>query len=116
MTTLIMRNHRGDSVEIESISVTEAKNSFGQLLDQAIANGMVAITRRREPHAVLLAINEYEALMARVEDPLDRLRDESDALVARMQTPEARAAGEALFAVSEHEPEATVRNANRWRR
>ena len=103
-------------MEIESFSATEAKNSFGQVLDRAIAKGMVAITRHHEPRAVLLAIDEYEALMARVEDPLDRLRDEFDALVARMQTPEARAAGEALFAASEPEPEAKVRSADLRRR
>ena len=114
--TLSIQNHRGHNVEIESFSATEAKNSFGRVLDRAISKGMVAITRRHEPRAVLLAIDEYEALMARVEDPLDRLRDEFDGLVARMQTPEAKAAGEALFAALEDAPEATVPPRNRRRR
>ncbi len=39
-----------------------------------------------------------------IEDPLDRLRDDFDALVARMQTPDAKAAGVALFSAAEHEP------------
>ena len=58
--------------EVESYSATEAKNAFGQLLDRTIAGGMVAITRHHEPRAVLLSIDEYETLMARVEDPIAR--------------------------------------------
>lgn len=103
--TLTMRNHRGERVEVEAVSATEAKNSFGRLLERTIAGGMVAITRHHEPRAILLSIDEYEALMKRVEDPIDRLRQDFDALVARMQTPAAKAAGAALF--SESEPEAT---------
>lgn len=113
--TLSISKHPRDDLEIESFSATEAKNSFGQVLDRAIARGIVTITRRRKPRAVLLAIDEYEALLARVEDPLDRLRDEFDALVARMQTPEARAAGEALFAAPGPESGSTDRNENRRR-
>ncbi len=103
MTTLTMRNHRGQSVEVESVTATEAKNSFGRLLERTIAGGMVAITRHHEPRAVLLSIDEFQALMAKVEDPLDRLRGEFDSLVARMQTPAAKAAGAALFSAPEHE-------------
>ncbi len=44
--------------------------------------------------------------MARIEDPIDRLRGELDTLVARMQTPAAKAGGAALFGESVHEPEA----------
>ena len=105
MTTLTMRNHRGDTVEVESYSATEAKNAFGQLLDRTIAGGMVAITRHHEPRAVLLSIDEYETLMARVEDPIDRLREDFDGLVARMQSPAAKAAGAELFRASEPDPE-----------
>jgi antitoxin Phd len=116
MTTLTMRNHRGQSVEVESISATEAKNSFGRLLEHTIAGGMVAITRHREPRAVLLSIDEYQALTARVEDPIDRLRGEFDSLVARMQTPAAKAAGAALFSTPEHEPKAPGKSAKSPRR
>ena len=76
MTTLSLRNHRGDTVEVESISATEAQNTFGQLLDRTIAGRVVAITRHREPRAVLLSIEEYRALTQKLEDPIDRLRGE----------------------------------------
>ena len=111
MTTLTLRNHRGQNLEVESVSATEAKNSFGRLLERTIAGGMVAITRHREPRAVLLSLDEYQALTAKVEDPLDRLRGEFDSLVARMQTPAAKAAGAALFSAPEHEPEAREKSA-----
>ncbi len=116
MTTLTMRNHRGDSVEVESFSATEAKNSFGRLLERTIAGGMVAITRHHEPRAVLLSIDDYQALVAKVEDPIDRLRDDFDVLVARMQTPAAKAAGATLFSRSENEAEATEQRAKSPRR
>lgn len=103
MKTFTLRNHHGTDVEIESVSATEAKNSFGRLLERTMAGGMVAITRHREPRAVLLSIDEYRALTTKVEDPLDHLREDFDALVARMQTPAAKAAGAALFDASEHE-------------
>ena len=116
MTTLTMRNYRGDSVEVDSFSATEAKNSFGRLLERTIAGGMVAITRHHEPRAVMLSIDDYQALMAKVEDPLDRLRDDFDTLVARMQTPAAKAAGTALFSRSDNETEATEQSARSARR
>lgn len=114
--TLVTPKNRIGSAEIESFSATEAKNSFGRVLDRAIANGIVTITRRREPRAVLLAIEEYEALTAQRDDPLDRLRGEFDDLVARMQGPEAKAAGEALFAASRRGSKSTVRGASHKRR
>ena len=83
-----------------TVSATEAKNCFGQLMERAMTQGVVAITLRNEPRAVLLSIDQYSALLASVEDPLDRFRGEFDELVAKMQTPEAVAAGEALFAPS----------------
>ncbi len=113
MTTLTMRNHRGQSVEVESVSATEAKNSFGRLLERTMAGGMVAITRHREPRALLLSIDEYRALMARVEDPIDRLRGEYDSLVAKMQTPAAKAAGAALFSAPEDETEDNAKSPRR---
>jgi prevent-host-death family protein len=95
-----VRNRRGEPIEVETFSATEAKNSFGEVLDHAIAKGIVAITRRDKPRAVVLSIEEYEALTPRLQDPLEKLRGEFDALVERMQTKEARAAGRALFTAS----------------
>lgn len=103
MTTLNLRSHHGDNIEVESFTATAAKNSFGQILDRALTKGMVAITRRQKPRAILLSLDQYEALVARVEDPLETLRDEFDGLVERMQTPEAKEAGAVLFAKSGHQ-------------
>ena len=100
MASVTVRNRRGETVEVETFSATEAKNSFGDLLDQAIAKGIVAITRRDKPRVIVLSIEEYEALTPRLEDPLEKLRGEFDALVERMQTKEAKSAGRALFAAS----------------
>jgi len=100
MTTVAARNRRGEIVEVESFSAPEAKNSFGEVLDRAIAKGIVVITRRDKPRAVMLSIEEYEALTPRLEDSLDSLRGDFDALVERMQTGEAKAAGRALFVAS----------------
>jgi antitoxin Phd len=100
MTRVTVRNRRGETVEVETLSATEAKNSFGEVLDRAIAKGIVAITRRDKPRVVVLSIEEYEALTQPLEDSLENLRGEFDALVERMQTSEAKAAGRALFAAS----------------
>lgn len=98
--SVTVRNRLGELIEVETFSATEAKNSFGEVLDRAMTHGIVAITRRKKPRAVLLSIEEYEALAPRAADPLETLRGEFDALVARMQTPEATAAGRVLFEAS----------------
>jgi prevent-host-death family protein len=95
-----VRNRRGELVEVDTYSATEAKNSFGEVLDRALARGIVAITRRDRPRAVVLSMEEYEAIAPRADDPLETLRGEFDALVERMQSPRAAAAGRALFEAS----------------
>ena len=95
MSTLSVRNIRGQAVE--SVSATDAKNTFGTILEKALAKGMVEITKRDKARAVLLSMEEYQALLERSPDPLKILTAEFDALVARMQTPVAKAAGRALF-------------------
>jgi antitoxin Phd len=113
MTKAKLRNRRGETVEVETFSATEAKNSFGEVIDQAIAKGIVAVTRRNKPRVVVLSLEEYEALTPRLEDTLDSLRGEFDALVERMQTDEAKAAGRALFAAFPRRPGAAARSADR---
>ena len=70
MTALTIRNSRGLVVDVESISATAAKNAFGAVLEKAASYGIVAITKRDKARAVVLSIEEFEALMARVPDPL----------------------------------------------
>ena len=100
MPVLNVRNSRGQLVEVESFTATAAKNSIGAVLQTAIAKGIVAITQRDKSHAVLLSMAEYEALVARLPDPLKELHHEFDGLVAHMQAPRASAAGQALFKAS----------------
>ena len=86
--------------ELESVSATEAKNSFGAVLDKVMAGGKVAITRHEEVRAVVLSLQEYESLLSNQHDPLRALHAEFDALVERTQTPRAKRAGRALFDAS----------------
>ncbi|WP_085318167.1 type II toxin-antitoxin system Phd/YefM family antitoxin [Derxia lacustris] len=90
----------GQSVEMPAFSATEVKNEFGRVLETAFAQGAVAITRHDAPKAVLLSLDAWRALTAAAPapaDPLAALGAEFEALLAGMQTAEARAAGDALF-------------------
>lgn len=97
MTTSTLNHPSGRPLEVESFSATDAKRSFGAILDAAIAQGIVAITRQNHTRAVILSLEEYEALLRRLPDPLEQLRGEFDELVAAMQTPKARKAVDTLF-------------------
>lgn len=90
MTALTLRNHRGEQVSVAEFSATEAKNSFGKVLDTAISQGMAAITKRDRPAAVVLSLDAYQALLDAQSRPLDSLSHEFDALLQRMQAPAAR--------------------------
>ena len=90
MTKTWFHNRRGERVAMQSFTATDAKNSFGHVLDTAVGQGAVAITRRDAPKAVLLSIDEYEALVSPGERALDSLTAEFDELLAGMQTPGAR--------------------------
>ena len=83
--------------ELESVTASEAKGSFGAVLDRVVTRGAIAITKHDQIRAVILPVEQYEALLAQRRNPLAELEGEFDALVARMQTPKARAAGRALF-------------------
>ena len=97
MSALTLNHPSGRPGEVEAFSATDAKKSFGAILDAAIADGIVVITRQNHPRAVMLSLEEYEALLRRLPDPLAQLRGEFDELVATMQTPKARKAVDALF-------------------
>jgi antitoxin Phd len=93
-----IRNRRGE--EPIKISATDAKNKLGELLDSVVQGGMVLITKHETPKAVLLSMEEYGALSRATQTRLEALNDEFDALLARMQTPKARAATRAAFNAS----------------
>ena len=84
--------------EMPTISATELKNATADVFEQVAAHRAVAITRHDKPRAVLLSIDQYEALTAQHNPPwLEKLHKEYSGLLDRMQGPEQRAAAERAF-------------------
>lgn len=83
-----------------SISATDAKNEFGRILEKVIQGGTVVITKHDAPKAVLISVDEFDALARANQVKLNTLSGEFDALLARMQTPAARAGMQAAFEAS----------------
>jgi prevent-host-death family protein len=84
--------------EMPTISATELKNATADVFEQVAARRAVAITRHDKPRAVLLSIDQYEALTAQHNPPwLEQLHEEYRGLLDRMQGPEQRAAAERAF-------------------
>jgi prevent-host-death family protein len=90
-----------------TVNATEAKNQFGEILRRIKTSAPVFIEKHGAPLAVVLDVESYEALRLRARDTqqlqLDALRDEFEALYARMQTPASRHAIDRLFAASADE-------------
>ncbi len=83
-----------------SYTATEAKNEFGRVLEEALQGAIVVITRHDAPKAVLLSIDSFNALKQAPQVRLDTLSSEFDALLARMQTAQARAGMQRAFHAS----------------
>lgn len=94
---VVYRNRRGDRVDTASFTATEAKNEFGRALDIVSAGGLVVITRHDAPKAVLLSVDEFNALAGTADRTLNALTAEFDALLGAMQTPRARGGMKAAF-------------------
>lgn len=93
-----LKDHHGRLVP--TYSATDAKNSFGAVLEDAARYGAVGITKRDRPRFVVLSVEEY----ANLQPPtLPDLEAEFDRRVAAMQTPEAAAAYRRLFDASPEE-------------
>ncbi len=90
MTAMTLRNHRGEHIAVPEFSATEAKNSFGKVLDTAISQGMATITKRDRPTAVVLSLDAYQALLDAQHRPLEQLSHEFDLLLQHMQAPSAQ--------------------------
>jgi len=82
-----IRNARGELIEATEVSASDAKNSFGRILERVAKDGGVTITRRHEPLAVVIPIETYMRLANAEARMLDTLSDEFDALLARMLVP-----------------------------
>jgi antitoxin Phd len=66
----------------------------------AIQGGAVVITKHDAPKAVLISVENFNALAGGADTRLDTLSREFDALLARMQTPRARRGMKKAFAAS----------------
>ena len=103
--------------EMPVITATELKNTTADVFDQVAARRAVAITRHDKPRAVLLSIEQYEALTGQRPDWLEGLYAECQDMVKRMQSPEQKAAAERLFqATPEELGEAALRGAQKMTR
>lgn len=98
--TLTFRNSRGELVDLPAIAATKAKNEFGAVLEQAVTEGAVAITRHDTPKAVLMSYLEFSSLVSARTRSLDDLTAEFDDLLARMQKPAARKGVDLAFRAS----------------
>ena len=70
--------------EAVTTSATDFKQHVGKYLDVA-RTGPVIIEKQGRPTAVLISVEEYEALNPSASRVIDRLTEEFDALVVRMQ-------------------------------
>lgn len=91
------RERRRGPTETASISATDAKNEFGRILEKVIRGGKVVITKHDSPKAVLISMDEFNALSNAHRAEIDALSEEFDNLLARMQTTAARAGMKAAF-------------------
>ena len=90
--------------EMPTISATELKNATADVFEQVAARRAVAITRHEKPRAVLLSVEQYEALTGQQNpDWLEKLHEEYRGMLDRMQGPEQRAAAEKLFKATPEE-------------
>ncbi len=97
MAKLTFRNRQGNLIDIPTVPATKVKNEFGAVLEQATYGGAVAITRHNTPKAVLLSYQEFQALVEGQSPTLDRLTDEFDTLLDRMQTAKAKRGVDTAF-------------------
>src|SRR5258705_8518542 len=91
------RQGRGETV---SFTATAAKREFARVLETALRGRAVVITKHDAPKAVVISVEEFNALSRSGETKLDSLGKRFDALLDRMQTPSARAGMKAAFDAS----------------
>lgn len=91
------RNRTLEGTDAISVTATYAKQEFADILEKAIRGGRVVITKHDTPKAVLVSVEEFNALMPAADVDLDMLGREFDDLLARMQMPSARAGMRTAF-------------------
>ena len=85
------------------MTASEAKSEFGRVLETAIHGGAVVITKHDAPKAVLISVENFNALSGATETTLDALNREFDTLLAGMQRAKARRGMKTAFAASGRE-------------
>ena len=100
MSALTFRNKLGELVDIRSVPATRLKNEFGTIFELAVRSGAVAITKHERARAILISVEEFEALVGERACSLDALTGQFDGLLARMQTPAAKKGIAAAFKAS----------------
>lgn len=95
-----VHTRRGERAKTASVTATEAKKEFGRVLETVIRGGVVLITKHDTPKAVLMSVDEFDALSRAGEARLDTLSERFDVQLAQMQTPTARAGMKAAFDAS----------------
>jgi len=88
------------SARLAQASATGAKNEFGSWLEKAIRGDVVVITKHGAPKAVLLSVDEYQALARAPEARIERLSAEFDGLLESMQTSRVRRGMRSAFHAS----------------
>ena len=100
-----------------TVTATEAQNEFGRVLEHAIRDEVVVITRHNVARAVLISVERYRDLASTESTMLNTLTDEFDTMLERMQTPVVRAATQRGFnATPKAMGDAAVRLAARKRK
>lgn len=92
-----LQRRRLEPLQSVAISATEAKNEFGRVLEMAMQGTRVVITKHDSPKAVVISMDEFNVLSNAHRAELATLTEEFDSLLARMQTPAARAGMNAAF-------------------
>ena len=100
MSTLTFRNKLGELVDIQSVPATRLKNAFASVLDQVVRGGPVAITRHDSAKAILISVDEFDALVNQRASSLDALGAQFDGLLARMQTTKSKKGMDSAFNAS----------------
>ena len=101
--THTFRNRKGELVSLPEIPASQAKTTFGKVLDRVTTIGGVAITRHNVPKAVVISWEEFQSLSRARSESLDSLTSQFAGLVASMQGPRAEAAWTKLFNASPEE-------------
>lgn len=89
--------------ELPTITATELKNATADVFEQVAAKQVIAITRHEKPRAILLSVEQYEALTGHRPEWLEKLHEEYRGMLERMQGPEQRAGAEKLFRATPEE-------------